>query len=73
MAMRGQVFLLDAWVPRGTHSGYVATSPAELAALKPRATFIGHGHFDHAADAARPPDTSDPHAPVVLAPAPARC
>jgi hypothetical protein len=134
VALRGRVFLLDAWVPRGAHSGYVPTSPAELAALAPRAVFIGHGHFDHAADAARiaaasgatvvgtaehcaqvqsqtdrpvrtravfragapvgeraeldvlpglglsavkhvhsaarPPDTSDPHAPVVLAPAP---
>jgi hypothetical protein len=51
IAMRGRVFLVDAWVPRGTHSGYVPTSPRELAALAPRAIFIGHGHFDHAADA----------------------
>ena len=51
MAIRGHVVLLDAWVPRGAHSGYVPSSPAELAALKPEAIFIGHAHFDHAADA----------------------
>lgn len=27
------------------------TSPSELAALKPSHVFIGHGHFDHTADA----------------------
>lgn len=51
MAIGGKVVLLDAWVPRGAHSGYVPTSPDELAALRPRAIFIGHAHFDHAADA----------------------
>ena len=51
MAIRGHVVLLDAWVPRGGHSGYVPSSPAELAALRPEAIFIGHAHFDHAADA----------------------
>jgi L-ascorbate metabolism protein UlaG (beta-lactamase superfamily) len=51
MAIGGKVVMLDAWVPRGAHSGYVPTSPQELAALRPRAIFIGHGHFDHAADA----------------------
>ncbi|WP_369640515.1 MBL fold metallo-hydrolase, partial [Nocardia sp. JMUB6875] len=51
VAMGGVVFLLDAWVPRGVTSGYVPTSPEEVAALKPVAIFIGHGHFDHAADA----------------------
>ncbi len=51
MAIRGHVVLLDAWVPRGAHSGYVPTSPAELAKLRPEAIFIGHAHFDHAADA----------------------
>ncbi|MGH2953747.1 MAG: MBL fold metallo-hydrolase [Solirubrobacterales bacterium] len=51
MAIRGHVVLLDAWVPRGAHSGYVPTSPAELAMLAPEAILIGHGHFDHAADA----------------------
>lgn len=51
IAMGGTVFLLDAWVPRGMTSGYVPTTPTELAALRPAAIFIGHGHFDHAADA----------------------
>jgi L-ascorbate metabolism protein UlaG (beta-lactamase superfamily) len=51
MAIGGKVVLLDAWVPRGAHTGYVPTSPGELAALRPRAIFIGHAHFDHAADA----------------------
>ena len=51
MAIRGHVVLLDAWVPRGGTSGYVPTSPHELAALAPEAIFIGHAHFDHAADA----------------------
>jgi hypothetical protein len=51
MAIRGHVVLLDAWVPRGGHSGYVPSSPEELATLRPEAIFIGHAHFDHAADA----------------------
>ncbi|MFE2999163.1 MBL fold metallo-hydrolase [Nocardia sp. NPDC059246] len=51
VAMGGVVFLLDAWVPRGATSGYVPTGPEEVAALDPAAIFIGHGHFDHAADA----------------------
>lgn len=52
LAMKGTVLLLDAWVPRGQHSGYVPTDPEEVAALAPSAILIGHGHFDHAADAA---------------------
>ena len=51
MAIDGHVVLLDAWVPRGQTSGYVPTTPAEVAQLRPRLIFIGHGHFDHAADA----------------------
>ena len=42
---------MDAWVPRGIYSGYVPTTVDELAALQPEAIFIGHAHFDHAADA----------------------
>jgi hypothetical protein len=52
-AIDGHVVLLDAWVARGEHSGYVPTSAGELAALKPEYVFIGHSHFDHAADAAQ--------------------
>ncbi|MFF0494085.1 MBL fold metallo-hydrolase [Nocardia sp. NPDC004068] len=51
VALGGTVFLLDAWVPRGLTAGYVPTTPAEVAALRPAAIFLGHGHFDHAADA----------------------
>ena len=51
MSIRGKVVLLDAWVPRGAHTGYVPTSPEELAALRPKLILIGHAHFDHAADA----------------------
>ena len=51
-AIAGHVVLLDAWVPRGEYSGYVPSSPGELAALQPEAIFLGHGHFDHGADAA---------------------
>ena len=50
-SIRGHVVLLDAWVPRGAHSGYVPTSPQELAQLKPELVLVGHAHFDHAADA----------------------
>jgi hypothetical protein len=52
-AIDGHVVLLDAWVARGEHSGYVPTSASELAAIKPEFVFIGHSHFDHAADAAQ--------------------
>lgn len=49
VAMRGPVFLLDAWVPN-VYPGYVPTTPTQLAALRPSHIFIGHAHFDHAAD-----------------------
>lgn len=52
VAMNGTVLLLDAWVPRGQHSGYVPTASDEVADLAPEAILLGHGHFDHAADAA---------------------
>ncbi len=52
-AIGGNVVLLDAWVARGEHSGYVPTDPGELAALRPSHVLLGHAHFDHAADAAR--------------------
>lgn len=52
MAIHGRVLLLDAWVPRGEYAGVVPTDPEELAALRPSHLLLGHGHFDHAADAA---------------------
>jgi L-ascorbate metabolism protein UlaG (beta-lactamase superfamily) len=51
-ALNGHVVLLDAWVARGSHSGYVPTTPKEVAALQPEYIFLGHGDFDHDADAA---------------------
>ena len=51
-AIGGHVVLLDAWIPRGEYSGYVPSTPAELAALQPEFIFAGHSHFDHLADAA---------------------
>jgi L-ascorbate metabolism protein UlaG (beta-lactamase superfamily) len=51
VALRGHVVLFDAWIPRGAHRALVPTSPEELAALAPERIFIGHAHFDHAADA----------------------
>lgn len=53
VAIKGNVFLLDAWVARGSHSGYVPTNPDEVAALDPEYIFVGHGDFDHAGDAAQ--------------------
>jgi hypothetical protein len=51
-ALNGHVVLLDAWIARGSHSGYVPTTPEEVAALQPEYIFLGHGDFDHDADAA---------------------
>ena len=51
-SFNGHVVLTDAWVARGSHSGYVPTSPEEVASLKPEYIFVGHGDFDHVADAA---------------------
>lgn len=50
LAIKGNVVLLDAWVP-DFYPKYVPTTPTQLAQLKPSRIFIGHGHFDHALDA----------------------
>ena len=47
----GHLLLLDAWETVGLHQDYVPIGREELAAIQPEAIFIGHGHFDHAADA----------------------
>jgi hypothetical protein len=47
----GHLFLFDAWEIVGLHADYVPIGREELAALKPEAILVGHGHFDHAADA----------------------
>ncbi|KAF0968087.1 MBL fold metallo-hydrolase [Gordonia sp. YY1] len=50
VAMAGKVFLTDAWLPNA-YRGHVPTTRAQIAAIKPSHILIGHGHFDHAADA----------------------
>lgn len=47
----GHLFLFDAWEIVGLHADYVPIGREELAAIKPEVILIGHGHFDHAADA----------------------
>jgi hypothetical protein len=50
-SMGGHLFLFDAWEPIGLQADYVPIGREELAAIRPEAILIGHGHFDHAADA----------------------
>ncbi len=52
LAAGGRVLLLDAWIPRGLARSQVPATVEDLVALAPDALLIGHGHFDHAADAA---------------------
>lgn len=47
----GHLFLFDAWETVGLHEDYVPIGREELAAIRPEAILVGHGHFDHAADA----------------------
>lgn len=51
VSLGGHLFLMDAWESVGLHADYVPIGREELAAIAPEAIFIGHGHFDHAADA----------------------
>jgi hypothetical protein len=51
-AIDGHVVLLDAYIHKGEdRPNYVPTTKEELVALRPEAIFIGHGHYDHAANA----------------------
>ena len=53
VAARGRVFLLDSYIYRLSDTpGYVPTTVQELVDLKPEAIFLGHGHGDHADNAA---------------------
>jgi hypothetical protein len=54
IAARGHVFLLDSYIYRraDTMDAYVPTTLQELVDLNPEAIFIGHGHGDHADNAA---------------------
>ncbi len=47
----GHLFLFDAWEIVGAHKDYVPIGREELAELMPEVILVGHGHFDHAADA----------------------
>lgn len=49
-SLGGHLFLLDAWEIVGLHANYSPMTREDLAAIAPEAIFIGHGHFDHAAD-----------------------
>jgi hypothetical protein len=53
VAAKGRVFLLDSYIYRLADTpAYVPTTVQELVDLKPEAIFIGHGHGDHADNAA---------------------
>lgn len=47
----GHLWLMDAWEPIGIQANYVPVGREDIAAIQPEAIFIGHGHFDHMADA----------------------
>ncbi|WP_020649973.1 MBL fold metallo-hydrolase [Solimonas variicoloris] len=51
VAAGGHLFLFDAWESVGLQKDYVPIGREELVAIQPEAIFVGHGHFDHAADA----------------------
>ena len=51
VTVKGHLFLFDAWEIVGAQKDYLPLGREELAALEPEAILIGHGHFDHAADA----------------------
>lgn len=51
MSAGGHLWLMDAWEPIGIQANYVPIGREELAAIQPEAIFVGHGHFDHMADA----------------------
>jgi len=51
VTVKGHLFLFDAWEIVGAHEDYLPLGREELAGLEPEAVLIGHGHFDHAADA----------------------
>ena len=53
VAAKGHVFLMDSYIYRLADTpAYVPTTVQELVDLKPEAIFLGHGHGDHADNAA---------------------
>jgi len=61
---RGKVYLLDAWFDRGPRTRPVGFGQADV--IRAEAIIIGHGHFDHIADA--PPIAARTGAVIVGAP-----
>jgi L-ascorbate metabolism protein UlaG (beta-lactamase superfamily) len=61
---RGKVYLLDAWFDRGPRTRSVGFGQADV--VRAETIFIGHGHFDHIADA--PPIAARTGATIVGAP-----
>jgi len=51
VTVKGHLLLFDAWEIVGAQKDYLPLGREELAGLAPEAILIGHGHFDHAADA----------------------
>ena len=53
VSLKGRVFLLDSYVQRAeTLAGRTPFVVEDLVKLSPEAIFLGHGHFDHADNAA---------------------
>jgi hypothetical protein len=53
VSLKGRIVLLDTYVHRGeTQSGRTPFVVKDLVSLQPEAIFLGHGHFDHADNAA---------------------
>ena len=54
VAAKGRVFLLDSYIYRlaDTRAGYVPLIVQDLVDVRPEAIFLGHGHGDHADNAA---------------------
>jgi L-ascorbate metabolism protein UlaG (beta-lactamase superfamily) len=61
---RGKVYLLDAWFDRGPRTRPIGFGQADV--VRADTIFIGHGHFDHIADA--PPIAARTGATIVGAP-----
>src|SRR5215471_21094427 len=53
VSLKGRIVLLDTYVHRGeTQPGRTPFVVQDLVSLQPEAIFLGHGHFDHADNAA---------------------
>jgi L-ascorbate metabolism protein UlaG (beta-lactamase superfamily) len=61
---RGKVYLLDAWFDRGPRTRSIGFTDDDV--VRAEAIFVGHGHFDHIADA--PPIAARTGATIVGAP-----